>query len=283
MRQIPLVVFLILLPHLSHAKDLRILWWNVKGFSNPESRVQKVLAEIGPDYDFIFLGESRPAVVQQLTEGSLSSFGYSQSFDYPDNAGVSISVLSKHPIQLVQDLTLDWGTDQSKADWLKRYGPPPANPRRRLSVVAAEISGQTFYFAPVHFLNPWPIMTSINGVVDTALDIYVGGENPLLRQTVQALESLEKNGFFNDQVPFVLIGDFNAPNGPVTSHIIRTIEAHLSNLMLDESASFPSAGLKIDHAFSTRRVQSLEDRVLIHEGSDHYPIEIVISDQLVSN
>lgn len=272
-----LCLLFIFAPTVSLAKDLRILWWNVQGFSNDKGLVQQKLAEVGSDYDVILLGESKPEIVKDLLKTSLSVFTHSESLDYPDNAGVAISILSKFLFHKNHDLNLDWGEAGEKANWLKHYANPPYNPRRRLSVFEVNVDGDIFNLAPVHFVNPWPIMIAKDGYFKTALNIYGGGASPLLYQVETTLSFLKQNHFLDSNSAFVLLGDFNAPSDPMPGYVIQKISEYMDDLMLDGSPSFKSPSLKIDHAFGNGGVECWDDQVLPYEGSDHYPIEVLLS------
>lgn len=264
-------------PLQAFAKNVRVLWWNVQGFNNDGQKVRQTLSQVGSQYDLIFIGESNSAIITQLVDTSLAEFKYTASYDYPDNAGVSISVLSKYPLKKTHDIVLEWGDFDQKVNWMKRYKTSPYNPRRRLSIFDVKINDVIYHFAPIHFLNPWPIMTSVDGYIKTAMNIYLGGWSPLLYQAEAALEFIEKSGFIKSKNPFVLIGDFNVPSTPVPSSIVQILSSRMTDLMLDVSPTFKSPELKIDHAFGNSNVISWDDRVLPYEGSDHYPIEIAIT------
>lgn len=239
--------------------QLSLLSWNLHGLHSEDgqSTEQLIMDGIeGVSPDVLCFQEFPVSRVGGLVRDQLRAMGYVHEalFTYnhsqTESYSMGMAIYSRHPIAGKVEHPL-----------------VPHGEGRLVGMVELDVQGRTLRVATVHMPNS---------------DIHINGKRAMLSaelmgenlRTMQSLDLLERLSSVEDQA-LVVAGDFNT--FPLSS-AWRILHARYRDAFRPwdwGQGSFHISSeldVKIDHIFHSRRVRSLEARVLGLAGSDHRPV-----------
>jgi len=293
------------LTKLTNAEGIRIFWWNVawgsfNGGGNLDNNLKAlVLSRSRPD--ILILSEHKDVILGQETHQILNKAYPNRDFvTYSPSDIVGVKVYSILPIRREEKRALDWAppyeTEDNKEiyrDYWKANAPSEVKYwDRAYALYSINFNGETYYFSPVHLLEPWKAILDVEGGPMMALRMFAGGDNPLANQ-VRNLKAMIARDFSGSRKgkPFLLLGDFNVPKSlyVVTPDLYKSLASGYEEIFPGAPDSFPSESskqqtgksplpidVKIDHVFLNSKLSPVGAAVLHMAGSDHYPIYAVI-------
>lgn len=274
-------------------QGLKVVWWNIGcGLETSETKtradrnttnlelnlIRFSESEFKPDV--LIVGEFCPYTMSNSDQAKLKSL-YRNNIHIERNiplfrtasGGVNqrngFLILSDSPIKLIRDEVLSVTADlkESRGD-------------RRFVVFELKKNNKNFYINPVHLVNPWRAIYASKGVLGAAAELTSGDSNPNSLQTRNLISLI--NGF-DQNVPFLTIGDFNSPGSiyGFSGYGFSLMSRNMTKLRRGYDMTYlgegPFPATDIDHAFGLN-VKSTYDAVWPLEGSRHLPIYLVIDE-----
>ncbi len=272
-----------------------------------DSNLRSLIQKENPDV--LAFGEYREDALNERTQAFLATLYPYQTHFYYGGIQIhvlSVAVFSRVPFKVDPVVRLlDWVPEGLSATSEEAYKyawgalcPDSKDFVRPLGHLEMEKEGRKLHLALAHFANPWMcykvgIESKLRGKIEVYAQIR-SGHSPLtdqVRDLHQALQGIFSPGY-EKRENLLLMGDFNIPRklplpllGNVeTPGIYWQLKGPLKDAFGDRCPkTFPvepssSAGLtpdlKIDHAFTSETVKTLEAKVARYPGSDHYPISV---------
>ncbi len=291
------------------ASGLRVLWWNIGkgvsskkqkatlGYSPLDRNLQRLpLTHMGPDV--LILGEFLPSYLESDTLQVLeAAYPYRARFPYAKNTEGQereIGVFSRVPFQSryfsealdfvpmgasvgeQEAYREEWskGSMTREHEWVRSY--------QRIEFTTAR---GTVSLVPVHFSQPWALITATDGKWAAAFDMMLTGDHPIANQIERLFARLRSDlGEAWSRSPVVVLGDFNLPKqvygirpsalAPFRfpTHDVLASRSEFSFPAISDPDSKSVPQLRIDQAWGTASSLVTDAEVLQIRGSDHYPI-----------
>lgn len=216
---------------------------------------------------------------------------------------LGIAVYSRYPIEEFRRAGLDWTPLRASAaereryrrQWIRKSGSTPrafrTYRRTYLNLIIRKPGRRPVHLVPVHLVQPWNHMRRFKSAVRTAWNLVFSEDNPLMYQLRRLRGHLEWDfGPYLTEADVLTLGDFNIPKTLLLeTEGYERISNGLTEAFTGQPLTFPAASsplrreqpyrsqpLKLDHAFASSSLEFTESAVLPLQGSDHYPIYVIV-------
>ncbi len=298
------------LQELKSISGLKVLWWNLAwGQYNNNGDLDKNFQSLIKSHsapEVISLSEYKPSIFKTETiELFKAEYPFQDYVPYHEKSDVGVILLSKYPFEASKKFSLKWtpaGFGKEEAEkyqkswedfdfnWVQHWS-------RTFSFYKLKMAGKNLFLSPVHLCSPWQSFQKKYGNWQTLRTLKKGFENPLSNQ-IYYLKNILRQYFGENlnQESLVLFGDFNVPSTipvPVfggTSKIFSDLQSSFKKALPKKEDTFPTqstmnkqtgffkdTSVQIDHVFFNDHVSNVKAMVIHLQGSDHYPIFMVIN------